>query len=364
MYLNKNHWGILNFLKIVIILLCITIFSFFDTFANTKANYSPKVIDNPILEIEKPEIKSGRDDCHWEYYYQSISHYWEMPDISYGVEALAQAFTAPHTDTLKTVNFMVYDPGDGTFGNDTIFITIYAGDFWSGLPIEDSILAQKTVLPGTYNSYPNFTSVDFSSFNASMPSPFHVAISTSGIDYESILSDLAELPLDRSSFYYDGSWHMNGQVNFVIEVYMCGWGEYYYADHDNDSYGDADSTYYTDRPAPPGYVADSTDCDDTDENIHPGATEIPDDGIDQNCDGIDSTCCLLRGDLDMPPDGLVLVNDIVFLVDWLFKGGVPLHCMEEGDCTVPLDGQVLIDDVVWLVDYLFKNGDPPPGCEM
>jgi len=75
-----------------------------------------------------------------------------------------------------------------------------------------------------------------------------------------------------------------------------------------------------------------------------------------------SSCCQLRGDVSEPKDGNVLINDIVFLVDYLFRGGIEPVCYDEGDCAIPLDSNVLVNDIVWLVDYLFKAGQAPPDC--
>jgi parallel beta-helix repeat protein len=61
----------------------------------------------------------------------------------------------------------------------------------------------------------------------------------------------------------------------------------YYADTDGDTYGDLNSSQQVDAAQPAGYVLNSTDCDDTDQNVHPGAAEVADDGIDQNCNGFD-----------------------------------------------------------------------------
>lgn len=62
----------------------------------------------------------------------------------------------------------------------------------------------------------------------------------------------------------------------------------YYRDWDGDEYGDTYSPY-TAAIQPSGYVANSWDCNDNDDTIHPGAVETRDDGIDQDCDGDDVT---------------------------------------------------------------------------
>jgi MYXO-CTERM domain-containing protein len=63
----------------------------------------------------------------------------------------------------------------------------------------------------------------------------------------------------------------------------------WYADADGDGYGAAADPVSA-CEAPDGYVAITTpDCDDTDDTVHPEAVDTPDDGIDQDCDGADTT---------------------------------------------------------------------------
>jgi hypothetical protein len=57
----------------------------------------------------------------------------------------------------------------------------------------------------------------------------------------------------------------------------------FYADADADGYGDAGATTEA-CAAPSGFVTDATDCDDADGGVHPGASELCNEG-DDDCDG-------------------------------------------------------------------------------
>jgi hypothetical protein len=72
----------------------------------------------------------------------------------------------------------------------------------------------------------------------------------------------------------------DGQIDEDLTLFT------YFADADSDGFGDAEVTTDTCITLPPaGYVANSLDCDDTNDAIYPNAVEVCD-GIDNNCDGL------------------------------------------------------------------------------
>ncbi|MFH1467059.1 MAG: MopE-related protein [Pseudomonadota bacterium] len=70
----------------------------------------------------------------------------------------------------------------------------------------------------------------------------------------------------------------DGDVDEDLEIFT------WYADADGDGFGDPTAPEAGCEP-PSGFVADFSDCDDTDPDVHPGADEWCD-GVDTDCDGL------------------------------------------------------------------------------
>lgn len=79
--------------------------------------------------------------------------------------------------------------------------------------------------------------------------------------------------------------NMNGSAS-VFEQQATTW----YRDFDGDGYGNSAQTTQA-CSAPLGYVSNNQDCDDNNNNVNPGASEVCGNGIDDNCNGqIDEGC--------------------------------------------------------------------------
>jgi hypothetical protein len=64
---------------------------------------------------------------------------------------------------------------------------------------------------------------------------------------------------------------------------------------------------------------------------------------------------------DANSDGIVSVGDVIWLINYLFKGGPKPNPCWKAD--VNADCKVSLSDIVWLINYLFKGGPSPRyGC--
>lgn len=106
-------------------------------------------------------------------------------------------------------------------------------------------------------------------------------------------------------------------------------------DTDGDGYGN------------PGFPANTCDDDNCPMVYNPGQEDGDGDGAGDACD----FCANANG------DEAVNISDAVFIINYIFAGGIPPYPYSMGDANC--DGDVNISDAVWIINYIFTGGYEP-----
>lgn len=131
----------------------------------------------------------------------------------------------------------------------------------------------------------------------------------------------------------------------------------WYLDSDGDGYGDPNNAVVTCTPAF-GYIEKGKDCDDSNDQVHPGAKEACD-GSDANCDGLidndadgDGYADMACGGLDCDDTDINNYNQCTPGLDPTYPG---LSCLD----IITIDATVT-DGAYWLDP---NGGDPSDSFE-
>ncbi len=103
-------------------------------------------------------------------------------------------------------------------------------------------------------------------------------------------------------------------------------------------------------------------CDNCPTVYNPLQEDANANGIGDACE---AGCCVIRGNVDgIGGPEVINVNDLSYLVAYLFKGGPEPPCINEAniDGIVGPGGPVDVNDLTYFTAWLFQSGPPLPPC--
>ena len=128
----------------------------------------------------------------------------------------------------------------------------------------------------------------------------------------------------------------------------------WYLDADGDGFGVDSSAIQCEQPS--GYVDNTEDCDDDEEDVNPDATEVCDNGVDDDCDGLPAAGCRLSGEVTDPESEADVVIEGSYRFDQLTSDQVGAYYTVSMLADVDFD-QDGITDLAFLSDDNGTGGD-------
>ena len=194
----------------------------------------------------------------------------------------------PFTSTGRFIQ-LITDPNDNLiiYDDQTVFISQDQGETWIDLTPQIPSLLLITDLTFSFDHYLYLSTLGTGILRYNCPLDTDLLSCTLLADHDNdgYLSDVD--CDDNDAFVNPGVEEscngLDDNCNGMVDEGMD--EQRFYYDHDTDGHGNEDNSV-TSCNLPYRHVVLADDCDDNDAKVYPGAVEIPDNDIDENCDGI------------------------------------------------------------------------------